>query len=164
VCGWWFNSTMIDSEEIKANNLTQTNAKNIGVFAYVVYKNKLLLVKKNYDSFKWTLPGGAVEKGENIEDALRREIKEETGLDVVSSLKFITVFYSILNYSLAFCFEIRLDALTSDLKVNIAEILDVKFFNFEDLPNLISERTRKQVDHYRDYIKLGDKVGLTQYK
>lgn len=52
-------------------------------------KNKfgeILFVKRSKnDSFlpgNWELPGGGVEYGENIETTLRREIKEECGLDV----------------------------------------------------------------------------------
>ncbi len=31
---------------------------------------------------KWTFPGGILEKNENYEESLKREVKEETGLDV----------------------------------------------------------------------------------
>lgn len=45
---------------------------------------KILLIKRKNNPFKdlWALPGGFVEYGEKVEDAVLREIKEETGLDV----------------------------------------------------------------------------------
>lgn len=43
-------------------------------------KNEILLVK-NRDNEVYTIPGGQVEIGENLMDALIREIKEETGID-----------------------------------------------------------------------------------
>jgi len=43
-------------------------------------KNEILLVK-NRLSGSWTLPGGQVETGENLIEALVREIKEESGID-----------------------------------------------------------------------------------
>lgn len=49
-------------------------------------KNEILIVKRHpkskTDPEMWELPGGKVEKGEFFTDALVREIKEETNLDV----------------------------------------------------------------------------------
>jgi ADP-ribose pyrophosphatase YjhB (NUDIX family) len=57
----------------------------VGVGAIVVSKSKILLEKrKNMPGRgKWSVPGGLVELGENIEKAVIREVKEETCLDVV---------------------------------------------------------------------------------
>ncbi len=46
--------------------------------------DKILLIQRNKDPFAgyWTFPGGAVELGERVEDAARRDAREETGLEV----------------------------------------------------------------------------------
>jgi len=45
-------------------------------------KGEILLVKSSKWKNKFTVPGGHIELGEHSEDAIRREVKEETGLDV----------------------------------------------------------------------------------
>lgn len=45
-------------------------------------EGKVLLVKHSYAHLNWELPGGAVEAGESIQDAVVREVREETGLNV----------------------------------------------------------------------------------
>lgn len=44
-------------------------------------KNEILLQKRREEN-RWGLPGGALELGESAEEALRREIREETGLEI----------------------------------------------------------------------------------
>jgi len=41
-----------------------------------------VLLQHRTDNDHWGLPGGAVDRGESIADALRREVSEETGYDV----------------------------------------------------------------------------------
>ena len=56
----------------------------VGCGAAIVRDGRLLLVKrlKPPEAGHWSLPGGKVDFLEGIEDAIRREIREETGLDL----------------------------------------------------------------------------------
>lgn len=45
-------------------------------------EGKLFLMQSHKWWGKWVLPGGHIELGERMEDALRREVKEETNLDI----------------------------------------------------------------------------------
>ena len=56
----------------------------VGVGAVIIKEGKLLLEKRSNEPSrgKWTIPGGLVDLGENIEKAVIRETKEETCLDV----------------------------------------------------------------------------------
>lgn len=56
----------------------------VGVGGVIVDDGKVLLIRRKYEPLKghWSLPGGMVEIGETLEDALTRELLEETGLAV----------------------------------------------------------------------------------
>jgi len=54
------------------------------VVGALVKENKILLIKRVKPPFEniWSMPAGKVEYGESIDQAVARELKEETGLDV----------------------------------------------------------------------------------
>jgi ADP-ribose pyrophosphatase YjhB (NUDIX family) len=56
----------------------------VGVGAVVLDGSRVLLIKRGHAPLKgqWSLPGGGVETGETLEEAIAREVLEETGLTV----------------------------------------------------------------------------------
>lgn len=54
--------------------------QRVGAGVAVLNDNKVVLIRRA-DNGLWDIPGGAVEPGEAVEDAARRELREETGLE-----------------------------------------------------------------------------------
>lgn len=56
----------------------------IGVGGVIVDRGRAVLIRRGTEPLlgQWSIPGGTVEIGETIEEAVRRELREETGLEV----------------------------------------------------------------------------------
>ena len=56
----------------------------IGVGALILKRDRILMAQRGKEPLKgwWSLPGGALETGETLADGVRREVREETGLDI----------------------------------------------------------------------------------
>ena len=65
----------------------------VSVEAVIVINQSLLMLKRCNQpaAGQWWFPGGRIKKGESLEDALHREIKEETGLEL-ATYKLINVY------------------------------------------------------------------------
>ena len=56
----------------------------IGVGAIILKRDRILMAQRGKEPLKgsWSLPGGALETGESLADGVRREVREETSLDI----------------------------------------------------------------------------------
>src|SRR5213592_306931 len=69
----------------------------LGVGAIVIEFERVLLVERGREPLKgyWSLPGGVLELGEKLADGIRREVLEETGLEV-ELLSVVEIFERIM--------------------------------------------------------------------
>ncbi|MDI9578467.1 MAG: NUDIX hydrolase [Thermoproteota archaeon] len=68
------------------------------VEAVIQIDGALLFLKRNNQPAKgeWWFPGGRIKKGETLQEALQREVKEETGL-TVTQYKLINVYSRVFR-------------------------------------------------------------------
>ena len=73
----------------------------IGVGAVIVEAGRVLLVRRDTEPLRgeWSVPGGMLELGEKLRDGVRREVQEETGIDVEPG-EVLDVFDSIFTDAL----------------------------------------------------------------
>lgn len=60
----------------------------LAVDCIILLGGRALVIHRRNPPHGWALPGGFVEYGETVEDAVRREMKEETGLDLADLRQF----------------------------------------------------------------------------
>ncbi|MBW2967913.1 NUDIX hydrolase [Candidatus Woesearchaeota archaeon] len=102
---------------------------------------------------KWDIPGGKIDFGEDIKDAVVREILEETGLDVeVISLvphavSMVWKHDDYLQHTLVFCYDCRL--IGGELHLDDHRINDLKWVEPKDLLSLdLLPTTREFAQRY----------------
>ncbi|KAA0002406.1 MAG: NUDIX hydrolase [Thermoplasmata archaeon] len=104
----------------------------------IIKDKKILLIKRKNEPFKgkWALPGGFVEYGETVEDAVIREIKEETGLDTKIE-KLLGVYSDPVRDPRGHTISIvyLLSPKKGVLKGS-DDAMEAKFFDIENLPPL----------------------------
>ena len=95
----------------------------------------IVLVKRR-DTGEWGLPGGLIDWGETVESSAERELKEETGLNLLSIDRLIGVYSSPRRDPRMHSISISL-AVTAEGLLQVGdtgEISQVKAFNPADIP------------------------------
>ncbi|CAG9614670.1 NADH pyrophosphatase [Bacillus rhizoplanae] len=112
------------------------------VSAFIQDGNDNILIVKNIksDSFYWSLPGGAVEGEETLEQAVIREVKEETGFNIVvtglSSVREV-FFEERGHHALIITFHAKI--IDGEININDPDndIVEVRWANSETVRELM---------------------------
>lgn len=121
-------------------------------------ENKVLMqLRTDYNA--WGFPGGSMELGESFEDVAKRELKEETNLEIdeLKLLKIlsgkdtyreypngdklydITAIYVISKYH-------------GELKINDDESKKLDWFSIDNLPTNMTEHTKNYIEKFGDIL------------
>ncbi len=127
------------------------HSPKLTVDGILVEEKRLLLIKRNHDPFKdeWALPGGFVEYGETTEDAIIREMKEETGL--ITKVSTLSGVYSDpkrdpRGHTVSIVYIVKKDGGTLEGGDDAAE---ARFFALEQLPTLAFDHHQIIKDAFR---------------
>lgn len=102
-----------------------------GVIGIVYLENQIVLVKRR-DIPIWVLPGGGIDAGETPEQAIIREIKEETGL--TAKIRRKSAEYTPLNHFCAFTHVYECDVTMGVMTVT-EETCDIGAFSVDETPS-----------------------------
>ena len=101
--------------------------------------DKILLIKRRTVPFRgyWALPGGRVESGESVEQAIVREVKEETGLEVAVVRKIGEYHEQGVQDGVEYdyypaCFLVNV--VGGETRKQESEIEEIKLFSLDEVP------------------------------
>ena len=118
----------------------------LGVRMMLVQNNQVLLVRHTYID-GWFLPGGGVKRGETLEQAARREVREEAGVEV-QTLTFVGAYSNFVNWKNDHNIVFFSDQFTVNGKHD-KEIAEARFFPLDNLPADTEPGHRLRLDEYR---------------
>jgi 8-oxo-dGTP pyrophosphatase MutT (NUDIX family) len=136
-------------------NAPKANSIVPSVTAIVPNEHGAILLVHRTDNDRWALPGGAMDVGEYMADAVVREVKEETGIDV--EVTGVVGIYTNPNHVMAYddgevrqqcsiCFTTRI---LGGQPATSSETSEVQFVAPEQLDALnIHPSMRLRIDHY----------------
>jgi 8-oxo-dGTP pyrophosphatase MutT (NUDIX family) len=122
-----------------------TRPLTMGVKLLLVREGRFLLVQHSYQS-GWHLPGGGVKRGETLEQAARREAREELGA-TLDELRLVGVYTNFREYKSDHMVVFASESFTLTGRTD-AEIERYEFFAPENLPEALTPGAVRRVTEY----------------
>lgn len=120
-------------------------------------RNQYLIMQRAWNSRhypgEWEILGGHVLTGESVENALIREVYEETGLDI-SFLEKIYLGKEIIGKRLNFVWAVKADFDLNTLKIEEKEVASYRLVTSKEMLQLVSEHCGHK-DNFRTILQLG---------
>lgn len=116
----------------------------------VEHEGRVLLGKRNINPGwgKWSFPGGYVNRGERVEEAAIREVKEETNLDIkLDSL--LGVFSEEGNPVVLLVYQAQLVGEVSEMRPQEEEVMELGFFGLDEIPELAFQSEPRIIEELR---------------
>ena len=127
----------------------------ITVDGIIIKNEKILLIKRATEPYKdsWALPGGFVELGETLEQAVAREIEEETCLKT-EALKLVGAYSDPKRDPRGHTISVAyLMKITSGKPKTTDEAKEIRYFPLNDLPENIAFDHKKIIEDAKKTIK-----------
>ena len=103
--------------------------KEVSVMAWIEDdKGSVLLVRQVVGQRLWTLPGGKVRRNESLKGALKREVREETGLDI-NAIAYQQMYDRPKRKAVTVLFRVSVKRHSARMHFPVAEIADIGFFD-----------------------------------
>ena len=123
-----------------------TRPVTVGVRVMMVRDGQVVLVRHTYQD-AWFMPGGGVKRGESLEQAARREAREECGAKL-GALRLVGAFSQFDDYksdhlALFFCTDFTMTG-KGDFEIERTEM-----FPLDQLPDDISSGVKRRIEEYR---------------
>jgi 8-oxo-dGTP diphosphatase len=115
--------------------MASDNRHSVSVAGVVVDDQGRALVTKRRDNGRWEAPGGVLEHGETIEDGLRRELFEETGLKV-EPVTLTGIYQNLPRNIVALVY--RCHSVAGQLRVN-SEVTEFRWITAAEAQSLLTE-------------------------
>jgi ADP-ribose pyrophosphatase YjhB (NUDIX family) len=124
----------------------------LAVDVIITLAGKVILIKRKNPPYGWALPGGFVEYGETVEDAAIREVKEETGLDLID-LKQFYVYSEPKRDPRGHTVSVVFTGQGKGIPIAADDACNIKLFSLKNLPKQIAFDHRKILLDYKNRVR-----------